>query len=269
VLQLPGAVAVPIPVDERGLQVDVLADRLRAGFRPRAVYVVPDFHNPTGATLSAERRVALTELAERYGFLLVSDNPYKWLRGTGDPIPDLDVTSRQVIRSNTFSKVFGPGLRVGWTVLPETLVKPALEVRSRLDQHASSLTQEALAELVSSPGYFASVTARAGELYRERGAVWIAALRERLGDRVDVTTPEGGLFSWPRFRELPDTTAFATNLLAAGVSVVPGSQFEAASGSGAAAHLRASFGQQPEDRLRQAAEIFGRVYDETVGRGRR
>jgi 2-aminoadipate transaminase len=140
-LQLTGAKIHAVAVDGEGLRTDLLEEQLRAGLRPRALYTVPDFHNPTGRTLAPARRTHLVELAEAYGFVVVSDNPYVELRCHGDRPDDLDVESDRVIRVNSFSKTFGPGLRLGWAVVPEWVRPGILDLRSRGDQHASTLTQ--------------------------------------------------------------------------------------------------------------------------------
>lgn len=274
VLQLADARIEAVPVDEHGLDVDDLERRLAAGLRPRAVYVVPDFHNPTGRVLSAARRTRLVELAERYGFLVVSDNPYAELRGAGERIADLDTGSDRVVRVNTFSKTLGPGLRLGWAVLPRPLVAGFLDLRSRLDQHASSLTQEVVAEYLST-GAFDGLVAVASDLYRARAVVFTGALTAALGNAVEVALPDGGVFAWPRLTDDSVRVAdFAAAAAAAGVLVIPGEQFsvsgDGASGARASGartdathsnrHFRASFGQQNESTLVEAAARLASAY---------
>jgi len=259
VLQLAEARIEAVPVDENGLDVDELERRLDAGLRPRAVYVVPDFHNPTGRVLSAERRVRLVELAERFGFIAVSDNPYVELRGTGERIADLDLASDRVVRVNTFSKTLGPGLRLGWATLPDAVVPGFLDLRSRLDQHASSLTQEVVAEFVAT-GAFQPLVDAASALYRSRATVFTAALSDALGDAVEVPLPEGGVFTWPRLTDERVSVAdFAAAAAAGGVLIIPGEQFGTDS-TDAARHFRASFGQQNESILVEAAQRLASAY---------
>jgi 2-aminoadipate transaminase len=259
VLQLTGARTEAIPVDDDGLDVDELERRLDSGLRPRALYVVPDFHNPTGRVVSADRRVRLVELAERFGFYVVSDNPYVELRGTGERLADLDLASDRVVRVNTFSKTLGPGLRLGWAALPQAVVPGFLDLRSRLDQHASSLTQEIVAEFVAT-GSFEPLVAAASVLYRERAVAFTSALTAALGDAVEVPLPEGGVFTWPRLTDDRVSVAdFARAAAAEGVLVIPGEQFGAA-GSAATRHFRASFGQQDESTLAEAAQRLASAY---------
>jgi len=262
-LQLTGADVTAIPVDGDGLRTDLLEERLRAGLRPSALYTVPDFQNPTGRTLSVERRAHLVELAETYGFVVVSDNPYAELRWQGDRPADLDASSDRVIRVNTFSKTLGPGLRLGWAVLPEWAHQGFIDLRSRSDQHPSSLTQAAVAELVTRPGFFDGVVAAATALYRHRAAVFIDALRAEFGDAIEVEVPQGGVFAWPRFLDRrADVDEITARAAAAGVLLLPGSQFAVGDAAEISRYARASFGQADDDALREGARRLAVAYRE-------
>ncbi|QAY71598.1 PLP-dependent aminotransferase family protein [Xylanimonas protaetiae] len=259
VLQLTGARVEAVPTDADGLDVDALERRLADGLRPRALYVVPDFQNPTGATLSAPRRARLVELAERYGFLVLSDNPYTALRWAGDRPADLDLGSDRVVHANTFSKVFGPGLRLGWAVLPEWVTPGVLDLRARTDQHASSLVQEIVADLVLVDDLYDVVAQRAASEYARRAAALVEGLRAALGTAVSVDLPDGGLFAWVHIG--PGADALAARLGDHGVLVSPGSQFvvpgsPAADGAAVAEHLRVSFARHGLDTLAEAVRRF-------------
>lgn len=255
VIQLTGARVEAVPADADGLDVDELERRIAAGLRPRAVYVVPDFHNPTGAVLSAERRRRLVELAERHGFVVVSDNPYAPLRWAGEAVPDLDAASDRVFRANTFAKVFGPGLRVGWLVLPEWAVPGATDLRARTDQHASSLVQEIVADLAIEQGLFEDVARRAADEYAVRADALVGRLQDGLGEAVSVAHPDGGLFAWVRLHRV-DADALAARLADRGILVNPGSQFSPrdADATHVAPHLRITFARHDADTLRRVAD---------------
>ncbi|MBW9121907.1 PLP-dependent aminotransferase family protein [Microbacterium trichothecenolyticum] len=266
-LQLTGARVDAVPVDEDGLDVDALDRALRSGARPRALYVVPDFQNPTGSVLAPDRRLRLVELAERYGFLVISDNPYSELRGSGEDIPDLDPASDRIVHVNTFSKTLGPGLRLGWTVAPEWLVAGLLDLRARHDQHASSLLQAVVTRLVTRDDLFERTVAAASVLYNERAVALVDGLRAELGDGVDVALPAGGVFAWPRFTDPNlDVEALASAAAAEGVVFLPGGQFSVVGDSSAARrHARVSFGQTSSDQLRTAASRIARAYRRVIG----
>jgi len=266
-LQLTGAEAASVPVDAHGIDVDALEQLLLDGLRPRALYVVPDFQNPTGAVLPADRRERITALAERYGFAILSDNPYTELRGTGAAVPDFDAGSDRVVRINTFSKTLGPGLRLGWAVVPEWVRPGILDLRARLDQHASSLLQAAVARLVTEGDVFSRTVATASALYRERALVLVEGLRAELGEAVDVQVPEGGVFAWPRFTDpAVDVSAVAAASAEEGAVFLPGSQFAVVGDARASVrHARISFGQTDAEALREAVQRIGRAYRRVAG----
>ncbi|MEV0707978.1 PLP-dependent aminotransferase family protein [Nocardia aurea] len=191
-----GARVVPVPVSAEGLDLDSLEQRLRDGLRLKLLYLIPDFQNPTGTTLSAADRARAVGLAEQYGFVVVSDNPYRDLRFAGTAVDDLSVDSDAVVRVNTFSKTLGPGLRLGWIVAPSRLVPALTRLRSNTDQHSSLLTQTAVARLLHTPGTFDGILSTARELYRERAAALTSELRDSLPGAVEFDDPEGGIFLW-------------------------------------------------------------------------
>lgn len=257
-LQYHGARWEPVPVDEHGLNVDELERRLRAGARPRLVYLIPDFQNPTAVTLSVERRRRLVELAERYGFLVLADNPYQELAFGGEPLPGLDVDSDRVARANTFSKTLGPGLRTGWVVLPQWLREPVSVVRANTDQFTSLVTQRAVTDLVTRPGRFDAVVDRARIAYARRAATLRTALLAETDGALEVPEVAGGIFLWARItRPGLDADQVLQRALALGTNFQPGRHFDAASidGSGPVfgQHLRLGFSAVAEDDLVEAA----------------
>jgi len=225
VLRLAGADLVGIPADGEGLRVDVLADHLAAGLRPALVYVVAEFDNPSGVTLSAERRAALAHLADRYGFLIVEDDPYGALRWSGARLPALSTLSDRVVTLGTTSKVLAPGLRVGWAVAPAPLVARLVVLKQAADLHTSSLNQAVVAAVLGRPGFLEPHLAGLRERYRGQSEALQAALRDRLGDRLAFHAPEGGMFLWVRLVDGTDTADLLPRALEARVAFVPGNAF--------------------------------------------
>ncbi|GIF23823.1 2-aminoadipate transaminase [Actinoplanes tereljensis] len=247
-LEVSTSAVLPVPVAADGFDVDHLAGRIAAGARIAAAYTVPDFHNPAQATLSAPKRQALVELAERHGFYVLADNPYRELRFAGQDqgVAVLNASDR-VIHVNTFTKTLGPGLRVGWLVLPEHLVDPVIGLRNRLDVHTSSVTQ-AIVERVVTDDYDKMV-GHAVALYRERAEVLVSALHEHLPGRFEIQAPEGGLFLWPRLTDDGiDPAALFQRAVAAGVIYQPGEYF----GPSWARHLRFAYGDRTVQELTEA-----------------
>jgi len=222
--QLAGAEQMGMPSDRDGLRVDVLADRLAGGLRPRVVYVVADLSNPTGATLPEERRYELARLADRYGFWLLEDDPYRSLRWAGTAPPPLAGRCERVVRLGTMSKVLCPGLRVAYLVAPPEVSEAVVRVKQGADLHTATLSQRIVHELVSRPDFVTSRLATLPGLYRARAEALAGALRDHLGQAIGFVEPDGGMFLWARLPGV-DTAALLAAALRAGVAFVPGAAF--------------------------------------------
>jgi 2-aminoadipate transaminase len=247
---------LPVPVVADGLDVEHLARRLATGVRIAAAYTVPDFHNPAQVSLSAPKRQALIELAERYGFYVILDNPYRELRfGGQDQGVAVFNQSDRAIHVNSFTKTLGPGWRVGWLVLPDHLVEPVNRLRNRLDVHTSSVTQAIIERLLTEDAHlFDRIVRGATALYRERADVLIDALREQLPGAFDIVAPEGGLFLWPRLTDdAVDPAALFRRAAARGVAYQPGESFAADPRQRASdRHLRLAYSDRTPEELREA-----------------
>lgn len=248
---------LPVPTGPDGLDIDALAGQLEGGARPKVLYTVPDFHNPTGATLPAAARVRLVELAERYGFTVVADSPYRELRYSGDPVPQLSADSDRVVRVNSFSKTLGPGLRLGWIVGPSWLVPAVARLRANQDQHSSTFTQTIATALLTTPGLFDRITADARALYGRRARALHTALATALPGRIEARLPEGGLFLWATVAdEGLDLHAARTRAHALGTDFGVGSHFSPPGGTGSPGRIRLGIGAVAED---DVATAVGRL----------
>jgi 2-aminoadipate transaminase len=230
VFQAAGADLVGVPLDADGMRVDVLAERLAAGLRPRLVHTVSSFHNPRGVTLAPERRRALAELADRYGFLVVEDDPYGLLAFDGAPARPVAAHGDRVLRLGSASKIVAPALRVGW-LTGSAAVADVLAAVERLKQGTdlcgSSLTQAIAAELLADTGWLDAHLTRTRAVTAARARAFTAAVAAGLPE-VTCTTPTGGMFCWLEFPEggdVRDTAELLPRALAAGVAFVPGSAF--------------------------------------------
>lgn len=211
--------------DEHGMRVDLLADRLEAGLRPKFVYVVANFHNPSGATLSLDRRRMLAELADRYELLIVEDDPYGAIRFNGEPLPPIASFTDRVVYLSTFSKIVAPGFRVGWMIGPPEVMSLATRAKQAADLHTSSFSQLLLTQLVSRPGWLDAQRERVIPLYRDRCLGLADALVSTFGDDISFVRPDGGMFLWADFPGIPDTTRLLATALERGVAFVPGNAF--------------------------------------------
>jgi 2-aminoadipate transaminase len=225
VFRLADARLEGIPADGDGLRVDVLVDRLAGGLRPTLVYVVAEFDNPSGVTLSTERRLALVDLAERYGFLIVDDDPYGALRWEGDAPPALSSLSDRVVTLGTTSKVLTPGLRVGWSIAPAPLSHDLVVLKQAADLHTSSLGQQLAAALLTEPGFLGPHLSGLRARYRAQCDALVTALDAELADRLVFHRPAGGMFLWATLTDGTDTADLLPRALAADVAFVPGAAF--------------------------------------------
>ncbi|WP_421121785.1 PLP-dependent aminotransferase family protein [Aquihabitans daechungensis] len=221
-----GVELAAIPADGDGLRVDVLADRLAKGERPTLVYVVANFDNPSGSTLAAERRTALAELADRYGFWIIDDDPYGDLRWRGEaPVALRDLTDRTITLGST-SKVLAPGLRVGWAIAPVEVHRSLTILKQSADLHTSSLTQQIVHRTLAEDGFLDAHLATLRTTYRLQAQHLVDALRTELGDRLVVPEPDGGMFVWAELRAPgADTAALLAPAVEHGVAFVPGAAF--------------------------------------------
>ncbi len=218
-----GATLVGVPGDVDGLDTDRLADRLAAGLRPKAVYVVANFDNPSGAVLAPVRRRMLVALAERYGFIIIEDDPYGALRYAGTEIDDIGPGSDRVVRLRTVSKTIAPGLRVGWLVGPQWLVDAVVVAKQSVDLHTSTVTQAVAAHLLGQDGWLDGHLAELRPWYRDQRDALVEALTEKLPGAA-FSVPDGGMFLWVRLPDV-DTAGLLPSAIRSGMAFVPGSAF--------------------------------------------
>ena len=265
---------VGVPLDEDGLDVDALAEsvaRTRAGGRrPRLVYTVATYHNPTGTCLADKRRRRLVELAVEEDLLIVEDDVYRELAYDG-PAPqslwriaaEVDGARRRVIRLGTFSKTLAPGLRCGWLTSAATRVREYAE-RGVLDSGGcpSQFSACICAHLLREGAFDANV-ARLRDAYRERRDALVEGLRAALPGGCSVTSPSGGLFAWV---ELPDGLPGGSLMSAGeahGIAFFDGARFSIA---GHDRGLRLGFSMYGPDDLREGAARLGRTITEALER---
>ncbi|MEZ5341920.1 MAG: PLP-dependent aminotransferase family protein [Acidimicrobiales bacterium] len=223
VLRANGYQLVGIPVDADGIQVDVLAERLAGGLRPRLVYVNPSFQNPTGACLSQARAARLVELAERYGFLLIADDPYVELYLSGDrplPLP----ASANVAYLGSTSKVIAPGLRIGWLDAAPDIVGRVALAKQAADLQTATFNQLLVAEVLSDSRWWDAHLAGLRAGYRMRRDALANAISTHL-PTATVTPQRGGFFFWVALDRPVDVRSLLTAALDSGVAFVPGDAF--------------------------------------------
>ncbi|MBQ2748678.1 MAG: PLP-dependent aminotransferase family protein [Clostridia bacterium] len=220
------AVLKGIPVEKDGLDLEKLEALLKEDKRVKLVYVIPTFQNPSGRVMSLAKRKALLELAERYNFMILEDNPYYDLRYDGEVVPtikSLDKTGR-VVYCGSFSKVIAPGIRVGYVTAPDWMIAKLTVAKQLSDVHTNLLMQMVIAEYLEKYDLDAHVESII-ELYRPKRDLMINLLNEHCGNFMQIEKPEGGLFIWATLPEGYDGTRLCKIAGGYKVAAVPGSSF--------------------------------------------
>lgn len=246
--RLYGAQLISAPVDADGVQTDAL-EALIAEHKPKFVYLIPTFGNPTGGLLNLERRKKVLELAVKYDTLMVEDDPYGDLYFNAAPPPSLLALSAQVpgsrellVYCGSLSKVLSPGLRVGWMIGPAELLGKATMCKQFSDAHTSTFAQATAAQYLKA-GRMPATLAHVRQVYAERALAMGNALRKDLGAAIEFVQPQGGLFVWARLTgaggKVKDGAELAKRAIERGVAFVPGTPFYASNPD--TATLRLSF----------------------------
>ncbi|CAM5685372.1 PLP-dependent aminotransferase family protein OS=Streptomyces alboniger OX=132473 GN=CP975_20090 PE=4 SV=1 [Streptomyces alboniger] len=216
-----------MPCDELGIDPAAL-DELIAAHRPKLLYTVPTFQNPTGRTLPAERRAAVAGAAERHGVWIVEDDPYE-LRFDGERAPWIATypgAEDRTVLLGSFSKVMAPGLRLGWLRGPAALLRACVVAKQAADLHTPTVNQLAAARYLADRDLDAHV-ARVAAIYRERRDALLAGLPGALPAGSRWLRPEGGMFVWAKLPRGYDTTELLPGVVAHDVAYVPGAPFYA------------------------------------------
>ncbi|MEU2555913.1 PLP-dependent aminotransferase family protein [Streptomyces sp. NPDC013313] len=255
VFGLAGARVVPVPGDEDGVDPDALDD-LVARERPKLLYLVPTFQNPTGRTMPAPRREALAAVAARRGLWIVEDDPYGELRYDGERVPwiaSCPGAEDRVVLLGSFSKVMAPGLRLGWLRAPAGLRRACAVAKQAVDLHTPSLNQLAAARCLDR---LDAHVGRVRAVYGERRDAMLAGLPGALPEGSVWTRPDGGMFLWVRLPDPYDTTALLPRVVEQDVAYVPGAPFYAAAPDRST--LRLCFVTQTPDEITEGLRRLGR-----------
>ncbi|KVP88212.1 2-aminoadipate aminotransferase [Burkholderia ubonensis] len=264
-LRLQQARVVTIPVDGDGLDVDRLDALLAAGTiaQPKLLYTVPTFANPTGATLSRERRLKLLRLAVRHRFLIVEDDPYADLRFAGEALPsmlaladEVDGARDWIVHFASLSKIVAPGLRVGWTIAPAEIARRCVIAKQTVDLCSAPWTQAIAAEYLAD-GALERHLPRITDAYKRKCAAMCDALRDGLGDAIEFHRPEGGMFVWARIGAV-SSAQLLQRAIANKIVFVPGNAFFADNVDDAS--LRLSYAAPDVDAIREGVARLARAY---------
>jgi DNA-binding transcriptional MocR family regulator len=264
--RLYGAQLISAPIDANGVKTDEL-EKLIAEHKPKFVYLIPTFGNPSGAMLTLERRKKVLELAVKYQTLIVEDDPYGDLYFGEAPPPSILALSKDVPGSRellahcgSLSKVLSPGLRIGWMIAPPELLAKATMCKQFSDAHTSTFSQATAAQYLKS-GRMPATLAHVREVYGQRAQAMGAALKRELGDAVSFTQPNGGLFFWARLTgangKLADANELAKRAIEKLVAFVPGAPFFAEKPD--VATLRLSFATADVAKIEEGVKRLGQA----------
>ena len=264
--RLYGARLVSAPIDGQGVRTDEL-ERLIVEHRPKFIYLIPTFGNPSGAMLSLERRRRVLELAVRYDTVVVEDDPYGDLYFDAPPPPSLLQLSAEVpgsrerlVHCGSLSKILSPGLRVGWMVAPAELLAKATMCKQFSDAHTSTFAQATAAQYLAA-GRLPAALSAVRRVYAERAVSMGEALRREIGAAVSFVPPAGGLFVWARLTGADgrgtDAAALARSAIDEGVAFVPGAPFYCADPDQAT--FRLSFATVGKERIEEGVRRLARA----------
>src|SRR5437764_4971314 len=252
-----GADVVGVPVDDDGLQPDALEQALADGPKPAFLYTIATFQNPSGRTLSAERRRRIVELAREHELLVLEDDPYGLVRYEGEPLPTMFELAggEQIAYCSSFSKTIAPGVRVGWYVLPPQLAAEieALAVSTYISP--PYLSQATVLEFLRRDSFETNLEQVNGLLGERRNAM-LDALERELPDDASWTRPEGGYFVWVELPSGPPSGELLAEAEAAGVTFVKGSDFFPG-GRGGERALRLAFSFVSPDEIAEGVSVLG------------
>jgi len=251
---------VPVRADNHGMDIDQLAEVLQRHPGVKLIYTMPDFQNPTGVTLSLERRKRLIELANRFNVLVLEDTPYREIRFAGESLPTLRSldTEGRVIYLGSFSKILAPGLRLGWAVGSPKLINDLGLLKLAADTQCSTLNMAAVSLFLDDYDVDAHI-AVIRETYRRKRTAMLAAIRASFPAGVAFTQPDGGMFTWLTFPPPFDAAAFLRDhaLPKAKVAYVPGATFFPLDEE--PNHARLSYTSQSEAQITAGVSALGRL----------
>lgn len=234
--------------------VKTIEEALSEGKKIKFLYMIPDFQNPSGETLTLQERKMMVSLARKYDFLIVEDSPYRELRYEGDPVPTMySLDPERVVHLGSFSKIFAPGFRLGWILANEDVLDKIYVCKQSLDLCPPVFDQYVAAEFLQS-GLLDANLSKSIELYRHKRDVLLSLLEKYMPENVSWTHPEGGLFLFLTLPEDFDSVAFYDRALSAGVAYVAGSFFH--TDGGGKNTMRLNFSFLDENRMEPGIKIL-------------
>ena len=260
-----GANFASVEMDEDGMKMDALEEALKANPNTKLIYTVPNFQNPTGRTMTEERRKQLAELAEKYDVYVLEDNPYGEIRFAGQHVPAVKSfdKSGHVLYMSTFSKTLAPGFRLGWLVADEDVVNKLTVLKQSADLHTDNLAQFAVAQFFADNDVDAHVK-EISALYGKRKDLMLEGIKKYFPEGVKYTDPEGGMFLWVEVPGVDDTVELFKECLEHDVAFVPGDPFFA--GEVQPGAFRLNYSNMKEDQIEVGFKRLGAALTAAVNK---
>ena len=260
-----GANFASVEMDEDGMKMDALEEALKANPNTKLIYTVPNFQNPTGRTMTEERRKQLAELAEKYDVYVLEDNPYGEIRFAGQHVPAVKSfdKSGHVLYMSTFSKTLAPGFRLGWLVADEDVVNKLTVLKQSADLHTDNLAQFAVAQFFADNDVDAHVK-EISDLYGKRKDLMLEGIKKYFPEGVKYTNPEGGMFLWVEVPGVDDTVELFKECLEHDVAFVPGDPFFA--GKAQPGAFRLNYSNMKEDQIEVGLKRLGAALTAAVNK---
>ena len=253
---------IAVDMDDNGMVVEDLEEKIKK-YNPKMVYVIPTFQNPTGRTLSQERRQEIAEMGSRYDVIILEDDPYRDIRYSGSdllPIKAFDKTGHTVL-ANSFSKIFSPGSRLGYVLANDEITAKLFDAKTATNSHTSMLPQVICAEFFKR-GYYPAHHRMICDLYRERRDIMIECIDKYFPSGTKRTFPDGGLFTWAELPGGINTTGLLAESIAnpdVKVAYVAGEGFFTEGGGRGNNCMRVSFGGVTPEKIRTGIERLGKL----------
>lgn len=255
---------VGVDMDEDGINIAKLEAALAANPRTRLIYLIPNFQNPSGITMSWEKRKAVYALAKRFGVLILEDNPYGDLRFSGEHIPAIKTldTENLVVYCGSFSKILSPGLRVGFVCAANEILQKMTVAKQCNDVHTTILSQMICHKFITECDLDAHIK-RLQTIYRGKCKLMLDGIQENFNADISYTTPEGGLFIWCTLPKGSDMMGFCSTAVQNKVAVVPGSAFTTADDVPTTS-FRMNFSTPTDAKIVEGCQILGAL-TKTIG----
>lgn len=258
IFQMFEARCIPCQTDENGLVMEDVEEKIKQ-YQPKFIYTIPTFQNPTGVTMSQDRRQKLAELAETYDTIVLEDDPYRDIRYSGQdllPIKHFDKTGH-VVLANSFSKIFSPGSRLGYAVAADEIMEKLINAKTATNSHGSKIAEVLCAEFFKQ-GYYPDHLKKICDIYRERRDAMMESIDQYFPAGTKHTHPDGGLFLWVELPPQINTTKLLDEAVAnCKVAFVAGEGFFIEGGGKGSNCMRMSFGSTPPEQIRLGIKRLG------------